>query len=233
MSRIIPLLLLSCILAACRQEYRIVGENNIIGLEGRKLYLKKYSNEDLVVIDSATIRHGHFRFHGRLDSTLFVHLFLEGESFMPVVLEEGEVSMRFSDTVRFVGGTPLNDSLYSFIRRKAVFDDLMVGVMKKETALIMDGYDPDDVARMLSAEAMRVQQLSERFVAQFIKSNYRNVLGPGIFMIMSSVYDFPIMTPEIEAVIVGAPQEFLADPYVRAYVDMARANTEKMRAQQP
>jgi hypothetical protein len=50
-------------------------------------------------------------------------------------------------------------------------------------------------------------------------------------MIMTSAYDFPLMTPEIEAIVLGAPQSFLDDPYVSLYVRMARENTEKMKSQ--
>jgi len=112
-----------------------------------------------------------------------------------------------------------------------VVDELMHNIPHKESALIMAGYDHDEIVRLLNAEALQIQQISERLVARFIKSNYNNVLGPGIFMIMTSAYEFPIMTPEIEAIVLGAPEKFLQDDYVSAYVRMAKENTEKMNAQ--
>ena len=39
------------------------------------------------------------------------------------------------------------------------------------------------------------------------------------------------MTPEIEAIVLGAPEKFLQDGYVSAYVRMAKENMEKMNAQ--
>ncbi len=225
------MLVLTLVLAGCRPHYKVIGENGIDALEGRKLYLKRYANEELVNMDSTTVQHGHFEFSGTLDSTLFAHLFVENESLMPIVLEEGEVHLKFTNEEQSLGGTPLNDSLYSFVKQKGVVDELMHNIPHKESALIMAGYDHDEIVRLLNAEALQIQQISERLVSRFIKSNYNNVLGPGIFMIMTSAYEFPIMTPEIEAIVLGAPEQFLQDDYVSAYVRMAKENTEKMNAQ--
>ena len=214
-----PLFLLLFLLCSCHSGsgYRIIGESRIDNLDGRKLYLKRYADETLVNIDSATVHHGHFEFSGKLDSTLFAHLF--------------GIHLDFSPEEQRLSGTPLNDSLYSFIRQKGVMDGLLSDIPHRESALIMEGYDHDEIVRMLSAETLRIRQITERLVAKFIKANYRNVLGPGIFMIMTSAYDFPLMTPEIEAIVLGAPQSFLDDPYVSLYVRMARENTEKMKSQ--
>ena len=229
---ILFLFLVPCLmLCGCKPRYKIVGENHIDNLEGRKLYLKCYADETLIKMDSATIHHGHFEFSGSLDSTLFAHLFVENESFMPVVLEEGEIHFDFTPDEQKLSGTPLNDSLYSFIKQKGVVDALMHNIPHKESVLIMAGYDHDDVVRMLNAEVMQIQQITETLVSKFITANYHNVLGPGIFMIMTSAYDFPIMTPEIEAIILAAPQSFLNDSYVNVYVRMARENMEKMNSQ--
>ena len=228
-----PLFFVLVLLCGCHSGsgYRIIGESRIDNLDGRKLYLKRYADETLVNIDSTTVHHGHFEFSGKLDSTLFAHLFVDNESLMPLVLEEGEIHLDFSPEEQRLSGTPLNDSLYSFIRQKGVMDGLLSDIPHRESALIMEGYDHDEIVRMLSAETLRIQQITERLVAKFIKANYRNVLGPGIFMIMTSAYDFPLMTPEIEAIVLGAPQSFLDDPYVSLYVRMARENTEKMKSQ--
>lgn len=231
--RWLPLFLVLLLLCSCRSgsSYKIVGESRIDNLDGRKLYLKRYADETLVNIDSTTVHHGHFEFSGKLDSTLFAHLFVENESLMPVVLEEGEIHLDFSPEEQRLSGTPLNDSLYSFIQQKAVMDNLMSELPHRESALIMAGYNHDEIVRQLNDEALRIHQITERMVAKFIKANYKNVLGPGIFMIMTSAYDFPLMTPEIEAIVLGAPEEFRSNPYVSLYVSMARENTEKMKSQ--
>jgi hypothetical protein len=43
------------------------------------------------------------------------NLFMGDESIMPVVLEEGEITIKIDNASQSVGGTPLNDSLYKFI----------------------------------------------------------------------------------------------------------------------
>ena len=139
------MLVLTLVLAGCRPHYKVIGENGIDALEGRKLYLKRYANEELVNMDSTTVQHGHFEFSGTLDSTLFAHLFVENESLMPIVLEEGEVHLNFTNEEQSLGGTPLNDSLYSFVKQKGVVDELMHNIPHKESALIMAGYDHDEI----------------------------------------------------------------------------------------
>ena len=56
-------------MASCHQtEYMVEGNSTIQTMDGKKLYLKAYKDDDLVDIDSSDVVHGKFNFIGALDS---------------------------------------------------------------------------------------------------------------------------------------------------------------------
>lgn len=212
-------------ICSCQSDkYNIEGTCSLAELEGKQLFLKVYENEDLVNIDSTCIKDGKFHFSGKLDSTLFVNVFIEDRSLMPLVLEKGDIKVEFRAEKSTIGGTELNDSLYNFLQQKSQIDNLLYELPRKESMLIMQGYDHNEIVAQLNKEAENIQLLNERLMAQFIKQNYKNVLGPGIFMLMTSIYPYPSFTTTVEEIIIGAPESFRANPYVRDYIEMAREN---------
>lgn len=75
------------VLASCHQtEYMVEGNSTIQTMDGKKLYLKAYKDDDLVDIDSSDVVHGKFNFIGALDSVMMVSLFIDDECLMPFVL---------------------------------------------------------------------------------------------------------------------------------------------------
>ena len=195
------------------------------------LYLKVYDKQNLTCIDSAYVTHGKFTFRGAMDSTVMANLFIGDQSLMPVVLEGNGVTMRIGDVAQTVSGSPLNDSLYNFIQKKTQIDNQLSELPRKEGRMVMDGMEHEDVLARLAAEARLLNQQSDQLVTGFIKRNYTNVLGPGIFMIMTSEYTYPVLTPQIEELILGAPSYFLHHPYVEEYLRVARENMEKLQQQ--
>ena len=103
------LLLALVLLASCADSYNITGSSNISTLDGRKLYLKVFTDNDFKKIDSCEVVHGAFSFSGKLDSVCMANLFMDDESLLPLVLEEGNIAVTFNTTKQTVGGTPLND----------------------------------------------------------------------------------------------------------------------------
>ena len=95
--------------------------------------------------------------------------------------------------------------------------------------MVMDGMDHAEVVARLNAEYLELSARNDQLVTGFIKRNYDNVLGPGIFMIMTSGYSYPILTPQIEEILTSATPYFVNHPYVSAYVKVARETMEKMR----
>ena len=58
----------------------------------------------------------------------------------------------------------------------------------------------------------------------FITTNYENVLGTSIFMMMCSSLPYPVMTPDIEDILKTAPLAFKQNPLVKDYVSKAKEN---------
>ena len=227
------LMMVSMLTASCSSQYVVNGLSTVESLEGKTLYLKVYKNEneDMQTIDSSNVVHGKFRFSGVLDSTVMANVFLGETSVMPVVIEEGQVSLKIDENIQSATGTPLNDSLSSFIRRKTLLETQLAELPRKDSQMIMDGMDIDEVTERLREEAQGLSMQNDRLVTHFILSNCNNVLGPGIFMILTSNYRFPILNPQIEEITTHASPYFMNHPYVREYLKAAEANMAKIREQ--
>jgi len=216
-------------LASCADQYRLSGTTNIHALEGETLYLKVFVENNLHNMDSCRVTHGKFQFHGLMDSVVMANLFVGEQSLMPVVIEGGELNIRIDEISQQISGSPLNDTLYNFIRQKTQLDNQIAELSKKEGHMVMDGMDHNEVIAQLNAEYAELSARNDALVTGFIKRNYNNVLGPGIFMIMTSAYSYPILTPQIEEILTSATPYFCSHPYVSSYVKMAKENMENMR----
>ena len=95
------------------------------------------------------------------------------------------------------GILPLNDAAFT--------DESLAGHSK--TVAVIGG----------SAEAARLAQQEDSLVTNFIVENFDNVLGPGVFMMMTSGYPYPVLTPQIEDIMSKATKKFKDDPYVKEY----------------
>lgn len=218
-------------LVGCSDHYMVNGSTSVHGMEGKMLYMKVFENQKLKDIDSCCVTHGKFSFKGYSDSTMMVNLFWGNQSLMPVVLEGEKIEMKIDEVAQIATGGPLNDSLYSFIKRKTQIDNQMADLPRKEGRMVMDGMEHDEVMTRLSDEARRLSIESDQLVSGFIKQNYNNVLGPGVFMIMTSEFAYPVLTPQIEELIIGAPSYFLEHPYIKEYLRVARENMDKLQQQ--
>jgi hypothetical protein len=58
-------------------------------------------------------------------------------------------------------------------------------------------------------------------VTNFIVDNFDNVLGPGVFMMMTGSYPYPVLTPQIEDIMSKATKKFKDDAYVKEYYRVA------------
>jgi len=216
-------------LSACSERMNIQGTTSLPLLENKMLYLRVYDEGDLTAIDSARIMHGKFQFTGRAqDSVVMASLFLDDESIMPIVLDGSPLTITLNENERKVEGSELNDSLFAFIRRKTAIDLQLAELPRRESRMILDGIDHYDIIRQLSQEASMLNMQEDALVMRFIKDNMNNVLGTGVFMIVTAGLPYPILNPQIEEIITLAPPSFLNDPYVKEYIRVARENMEKM-----
>ena len=216
------------LLASCASSYNVTGSSSVSALDGSKLYLRALKGGQVKNIDSCDVVHGEFHFAGLLDSVRMANLFMDDESILPVILEEGDIQVQIGLGGPSVGGTPLNDSLYKFIDKHNQFVNQMNELGHKQNQMILEGIDEQTINEQLDAEAARIAAAEDELVTKFIEANYDNVLGPGVFMMITSQYRYPILTPQIEYIMSKATKTFKNDPYVKEYYSMAQENENRM-----
>ena len=217
------------LMASCANSYNVQGSSSISSLDGSKLYLKAVKNNELKSIDSCDIVHGQFHFSGILDTVRMANLFMDDQSLMPVVLEEGEIVIKIDNAAQSVGGTPLNDKLYKFIDKHKQLDNRMSELSHKQSQMMLEGVDELTINEKLNAEAEKIAAEEDKLVTSFIVENFDNVLGPGVFMMITSGFNVPVLTPQIEDIMSKATEKFKNDPYVKEYYQVASENMAKMQ----
>ena len=213
---------------ACSGSYDIKGTSNVSMLDGKMLYLKAYHDSDLKNIDSCDVVHGQFSFNGRLDSTRMVTLFMDNENIMPVVLEPGNINIKIDNGLQKVSGTPLNDKLSAFIEKYNQLEMQMNELSHKQSQAIMNGEDENVTNQRLAAEAQQITLKEDKLITTFICDNFDNVLGPGVFFMMTMGYTYPELTPWIEDIMSKATDYFKNDVYVKDYYQKAQENQNIM-----
>lgn len=227
------LLCLVATFASCVNSYEVQGSSSVANADGRMLYLKGLQNDELHNIDSCDIIHGEFHFAGSLDSVSLVNLFMGDQWVMPVVLEEGPITVRISSAHQYVSGTPLNDKLYTFLNKKLQLQNELEELSHVETRAIMNG---EDVSTLQPKLAQRAQILAielDQLETSFITENFDNVLGPTLFETICSTYQYPVLTPQIEDIMSKATEKFKQNPFVREYYRTAQENMRLLQGYSP
>lgn len=178
-------------------------------------------------LDSCEVLHGQFMMKGKVDSNMIATLFLDGKPVMPMILEPGEMDVTMSKLIFKVAGTPLNDSLYSFIARKYKLDLRVVELEREESQMIMNGYGESEIQAHIDSVYQVLGEDMKRLVCNFIGDNYHNVLGLCGFSMLCNGLPYPMITPLIQKVLDEAPQVFLAHPSISKFVQMAHDNMEQ------
>ena len=228
MKRILYVFVTLLAFTSCAKNYNVQGSSSISALDGSKLYLKALRGGEMQAIDSCDVVHGEFHFSGVLDTICMANLYMGDEGIMPVVLEEGDIIIKISDATQRVAGTPLNDSLYQFIDKHAQITSRMAELSHRQSQMLLDGVDEDMIDRQLNKEAMEIAAEEDKLVTTFIVNNFDNVLGPGVFMMVTSQYRYPTLTPQIEDIMSKATEKFKNDPYVHDYYQTAQENEARM-----
>ena len=228
MNKLIYALLSVLALTSCAKQYSIQGSSNISDLDGRMLYLKAIKNAELKTIDSCEVVHGQFKFAGSVDSARMASIFMDDESVMPIVMEEGDIKIVLNNTQQSCSGTELNEKLYGFIDQYNKLQSQYADLSHKENQGIMNGEDMDAVYREITAEAERITAAMDKLTTGFIVENFENVLGPGIFMMITSGYEYPEFTPWVDDIMSKATDTFKNDSYVKQYIQAAERNQNIM-----
>ncbi len=229
MIRLIYAFLVAAVISSCAQTYNVKGSSSVSSLDGSQLYLKTIENNEFKTMDSCAILHGEFCFNGELDTVRMASLFMGEDNLMPIVIEEGNIKISISDTDQSVTGTPLNDTLYAFLDKHAQLGNRMSELGRRQSQMLLDGMDEAEINELLATEANEIAEEEDRLVTTFISQNYDNVLGPGVFMMITSGHPYPMLTPQIEHIVSQGTDKFKNHPYVKEYYEVATANEARLQ----
>ena len=215
-------------MTSCANSYNIQGTSNVSTLDGRMLYLKILKNNDFKNIDSCDVVHGQFHFDGNLDSVRMANIFMDDEAVLPLVLESGDINVKLDDAQQIVSGTPLNDKLFKFFKKYQQLQNQQMELVHKHDQAIMNGNDMEVVTRKLNEEAIQLADQEDKLVTYFVTENFDNVLGPGVFFMVTMRNQYPMLSPWIEDIMSKATEHFKNDPYVKDYYQKAQENEQIM-----
>ena len=226
------LLPLLCLAVSCSRSYHIDVASSVSVIDGKMIYLRSFEDGSWVTKDSAEIVHGVFSMEGEADSAQIVSIFMDGESFMPMVLEPGTIKMKITPAGFEVSGTELNDKLYGFIRSKGELDAQILEASRIENRLILDGASAEEAQAKAEEKAGEVTRRIQQLTKEFITENYSNILGPSVFlMVCGSSFPYPYLTQDLEEIYDSAPAFFREHAEVKEYVARARENMHTMEEQ--
>lgn len=219
-----PLLTVAVLLvSSCADKYNIIGTSMQSIYDGKMVYLSHLVNGKDTSVDSCEIVHGQFSMSGGIDSVMCVTLDM-GDFHLPIVLEGGEIKVSSANQSIKVEGTPLNDRLYAFLTSRDSLIMLLTELPRRESQMILEGYEHDDILRILGEEEADLRLSMDRLETDFIVSNFDNVLGVSWFMELCNAtyqrFGYPNTTPQIDDIYSRAPEDFRNNPDVREYMKL-------------
>ena len=188
------------------------------------LYLQILKDNEFKKIDSCDVVHGQFHFQGSVDSAKMANIFMDDEPVLPLVLESGCITVKLDDTQQVVSGTPLNDKLFGFFKKYQQLQNQQRELVHKHDQAIMNGSDMQVVTAKLNEEAMRLSDQQDKLITSFVTDNFDNVLGPGVFFLVTMGNQYPMLSPWIEDIMSKATDHFKNDSYVKDYYQKAQEN---------
>lgn len=202
MKKLILITAFAAALTSCADSYVIEGSSSVSQLDGSKLYLKVIKDKELTSMDSCEVVHGKFRFSGSTDTTQMATLYMDDQSILPLVMEKGHISIHIDNAQQKVSGTALNEKLYDFLEKHDQLNNRMKELDHRYSQMLLDGVDEDEINRTLTAESAVIVRQEDSLVTNFVVDNFENVLGPFVFVQMSS------SVPQIEHIMSKAPETF-------------------------
>ena len=237
MHRIVYAIVVITAFASCAgYSYHIAGtaDGSALG-DKQQLYLRTIEGEK--AIDSCEVIHGKFHFSGARDSVAMALMYVSGSTAgVPVVLEEGDITVKIGQRAPSIQGTPYNNLLNNFLKSHDSLQYQMeqlrgrlAELPHKHSQAIMDGLDMNVVeqeivqeGRQIDMEAMVLNAKMDSLMTSAIVDNADNVLGPGIFYLATRNYPYQAMLPWIVEVMSKTGEKFKNDRYVHNYIEQAK-----------
>jgi hypothetical protein len=227
MKKIIYFLCAAAALASCSSSYNIQGTSDVQNLDGHMMYIKALQGNELKSIDSCDVLHGKFAFRGNIDTVKVGTLFINNEGVMPIVLEEGDITIKFNTAKQTCTGTFLNDKLNDFIEQYNQITSQIGDLSHQEAQAMMDGKDINVVYRELQKKSNSLREEADSLITSFIEQNFDNVLGPFVFR-MATDTEVPMTNAWIDALMLKATDSFKNDRYVKEFMEAANHNQAVM-----
>lgn len=104
------------------------------------LYLKVLKNNEFKTIDSCDMSYTDKIPLRRATLTLvrMANIFMDDESVLPLVIEDGDINIKIDNTQQTVSGTPLNDKLFKFFNKYNQMKGLENELVRKHDQAIMN-----------------------------------------------------------------------------------------------
>ena len=157
---------------------------------------------------------------------------LDGRMLYLKVLKDAE--FKSVDSCDVVHGQFHFDGTLDSVRMANIFMDYQQlqnqqrELVHKHDQAIMNGSDMNVVTRQLTAEANRLAEQEDKLVTTFVTDNFDNVLGAGVFFLVTMGNQYPMLTPWIEDIMSKATDHFKNDSYVKDYYQKAQENEQIM-----
>lgn len=212
-------------LASCSSGYNITGTSLQSMYDGDMVYLRPLGMEGGKSVDSCQILHGEFKMSGSVDSVMCVRMFFgqSGDN-IPIILEEGTIRVSALTNAMKVEGTPLNDRFYSFMTERDSLMYLLGELPRKESSMILEGYDHDVILRMLGEEEGELRMAVDRLETDFVIDNSDNVLGITYFLVLCdnayNQFGYATTTPQIDEIYSRVPESFKKNKDVEEYINL-------------
>lgn len=226
-SNVLYALLAICSMASCT-KYDIIGFSDLQGVDGRMLYLRTLTGETPQGLDSCDVVHGKFRFTGSLDSVQVVMLCMDNNAVIPIVMENGKITVEMNEQRQVCTGTPLNDTLTAFTNRYRQLALQMSELEHMQNQAYLNAEDMDEVNERIAAKHQQLLMKEDKLVSGFIADNFDNCLGPYVFLMATQTYQYPMLTPWIEALMSKATDTFKNNPAIKEYMEAAQHNQDVM-----
>lgn len=209
-------------LNSCLNSYNIEGSADHPGLDNSKVYLRIVKEDKVKEVDSTEVVHGKFGFSGTTDSTRVAYL-VSDNFFIPLVLEDGVITVKVNKDRKTWGGTDLNDRLFRFFSSHDSLSMKLDDLEHEYTLAFMDGEDMrNDVIPRLSRRHQTIVASMDSLFTQSVTENFDNILGPFFFMVYAQSQQYPEMTPWVVDIMSKATDKFKQDPDVIRFINEAQ-----------
>ncbi len=232
MGKILSILPLTIFFCSCSPKYSVEGNTAMSNMDGKMVFVKVYQDNKWLSVDSAEVIHGSFTIKGHTDSIVMANLYLDDQSIMPFVLENGKIKISLAFNELSARGSNMNDRLYTFLDKKQEIENKLYELERSEARLILEGRDLDEVKAELSDTSSALNKEMTTLIKSFIIDNGENVLGPYVFILLGTSLPYPILTPQIEEIINDAPYSLKNNHMVKEFIKTAKDNMELIKEQQ-